>query len=112
MDILPIETSAHWAQRILDDDEQVVMRSKPSASAMLAISHQVKTAIGDELYISVNNTKLRRMQDVKEQKRTLGCRTGLMVPVPPYSASVMPDPCTPHLITNKVFGLSLVLQQD
>ena len=48
--------------------EQVVIRSKPSASAMLTISHQVKTAIGDEPYISVNNTKLHRMQDVEEQK--------------------------------------------
>ena len=47
--------------------EQVVIRSKPSASAMLTISHQVKTAIGDELYISVN-TKLHSMQDVEEQK--------------------------------------------
>ena len=25
-----------------------------------------------------------------------------MVSVPPYSAYVMPDLCTPHLITNKV----------
>ena len=48
--------------------EQVVIRSKPFASAMLTISHQVKTAIGDEPYISVNNTKLHRMQDVEEQK--------------------------------------------
>ena len=47
--------------------EQVVIRPKPSASAMLTISHQVKTAIGDELYISVN-TKLHSMQDVEEQK--------------------------------------------
>ena len=111
MDILPVETSAHWAQRILDDDEQVVMRLKPSASAMLAIYHQVKTAIGDEPYISVNN-KATQNSGCGRAKRTLGRRTGLMVPVPPYSASVMLDPCTPHLTTNKVFGLSLVLWQD
>ena len=48
--------------------EQNVIRSKPSASAMLTISHQVKTAIGDELYISVNNTKLHSMQEVEEHK--------------------------------------------
>ena len=32
------------------------------------ISHQVKTAIGDKLYISVNNTKLHSMQEVEEHK--------------------------------------------
>ena len=65
MDILLEEISAYWARRVFhDDSEQVVIRSKPSASAMLTTPDQVKTSIGDELYISVDNTKLHSMQDV------------------------------------------------